>query len=321
MTRGYEVVAADIAELGGTSDSEVVSNINRYYYTVDEQGSTILITDKYKNIRNEYYYDAFGNVLDSKEQVHNRITYTGQQFDGITGQYYLRARFYNPVIGRFTQEDIYRGDGLNLYAYCASNPIVYYDPSGYMCSTKANQYNKEVKEFQGNRGEYLREKYGKLKPGELDSRINERAGIKFSPRAARSQVKNGGYKTYDIDKYSKAGKGANRAKGYGHTKEDGLIEAHHPIQDNWAKEWKKATGKKYSSLKAPTILLRTGKEEIHSKVSALQNARRSIEGFNTDIVHEFNIGYKELIEAGVKPKDAKKAIREAYRYFDSIGGF
>nr|WP_242949941.1 RHS repeat-associated core domain-containing protein [Clostridium saccharobutylicum] len=30
------------------------------------------------------------------------MTYTGQQFDGVTGQYYLRARFYNPVIGRFT---------------------------------------------------------------------------------------------------------------------------------------------------------------------------------------------------------------------------
>lgn len=49
----------------------------------------------------------------------------------MTGQYYLRARYYNPVIGRFTQEDTYRGDGLNLYAYCANNPVMYYDPSGH----------------------------------------------------------------------------------------------------------------------------------------------------------------------------------------------
>lgn len=45
-------------------------------------------------------------------------------------QYYLRDRYYNPVVGRFLQEDTYRGDGLNLYAYCANNPVVYYDSSG-----------------------------------------------------------------------------------------------------------------------------------------------------------------------------------------------
>ncbi len=44
------------------------------------------------------------------------------------------------------QEDTYRGDGLNLYAYCANNPVIYYDPSGYigLCPTdKVNQYKKE----------------------------------------------------------------------------------------------------------------------------------------------------------------------------------
>ena len=75
--------------------------------------------------------NAFGNLLSSKEDIHNRITYTGQQYDRVTNQYYLRARYYNPVIGRFTQEDVYRGDGLNLYAYCNNNPVEYCDPSGY----------------------------------------------------------------------------------------------------------------------------------------------------------------------------------------------
>ncbi|WP_252243923.1 MULTISPECIES: RHS repeat-associated core domain-containing protein [unclassified Clostridium] len=116
--------------------------MSRYYYSVDEQGSTDFITDDSGNIKNEYYYDAFGNILDSKEEIHNRITYTGQQFDGITQQYYLRARFYNPVIGRFTQEDVYRGDGLNLYAYCGNNPEGYYDPSRYaMCPLDNWPYN------------------------------------------------------------------------------------------------------------------------------------------------------------------------------------
>ncbi len=82
-------------------------------------------------VENSYRYDAFGNLLERKETVPNRILYTGQQYDQETGQYYLRARYYNPVVGRFLQEDTYHGDGLNLYAYCANNPVVYYDPSGH----------------------------------------------------------------------------------------------------------------------------------------------------------------------------------------------
>ena len=78
----------------------------------------------------QYEYDAFGALLERYENVPNRLLYGGQQYDRETEQYYLRTRYYNPVIGRFMQEDVYRGDGLNLYAYCANNPVMYYDPSG-----------------------------------------------------------------------------------------------------------------------------------------------------------------------------------------------
>ena len=61
--------------------------------------------------------------------------------DPVTQQYYLRARFYNPVIGRFTQEDTYYGDGLNLYQYCQANPVGYVDPSGHNCETTQSRYN------------------------------------------------------------------------------------------------------------------------------------------------------------------------------------
>ena len=106
------------------------------YYHRDEQLSTVFVTDGQGEIRNSYQYDAFGIPLETTEQLNNRIRYTGQQYDDVTGQYYLRARYYNPVAGRFMQEDVYQGDGLNLYAYCGNNPVVYYDPSGW-----SNQQN------------------------------------------------------------------------------------------------------------------------------------------------------------------------------------
>lgn len=116
-----------------------------YHYASDEMGSTTHIVDEAGTVQNRYEYDAWGNLTAQEEAVSNRFKYTGQQFDPVTQQYYLRARFYNPVIARFTQEDIYRGDGLNLYAYCANNPVLYEDPSGFAqskCYKDALEYFK-----------------------------------------------------------------------------------------------------------------------------------------------------------------------------------
>ena len=104
-----------------------------YYYHQDEQLNTTLITNRNGEIKNQYQYDAFGNGLETIEELFNRIRYTEQQYDQTTEQYYLRARYYNPKLGRFMQEDVYQGDGLNLYVYCRNNPVLYYDPSGYSC--------------------------------------------------------------------------------------------------------------------------------------------------------------------------------------------
>ena len=101
-----------------------------YHYASDEMGSTTHIVDDEGQVQNRYEYDAWGNPTLCEEKISNRFKFTGQQFDPITQQYYLRARFYNSVIARFTQEDTYRGDELNLYAYCWNNPTFYIDPTG-----------------------------------------------------------------------------------------------------------------------------------------------------------------------------------------------
>ena len=141
-----------------SSDSE---NAKTYYhYVCDEQGSVSHIIrgeDKESGVSeqgreqdrilNQYEYDAFGNTISCKEQVENRFRYQGEQYDPITRQYYLRARYYNPVIGRFIQEDTYYGDGLNLYEYCRNNTITYKDPTGHnICPTQRDLYHKYKEE-------------------------------------------------------------------------------------------------------------------------------------------------------------------------------
>ena len=92
-----------------------------------------------------YTYDAFGTltyiqslneegVLAQTDTALSRFLYAGEQYDEVSGLYYLRARRYDTTVGRFTQEDTYLGDGRNLYVYVQNNPLKYVDPSGY--STK-----------------------------------------------------------------------------------------------------------------------------------------------------------------------------------------
>ena len=120
--RGYVLGNEYISQVNGTSFG---------YYLNDEQGSVRYLTGSDGSIRNHYRYSAFGETITAEETVPNRLRYNGQMADGLTGLYYLRVRYYNASLGRFTQEDVIYNDGLNLYAYCNSNPVMYADPSGY----------------------------------------------------------------------------------------------------------------------------------------------------------------------------------------------
>ena len=108
---------------------------NWYYYIYNAHGDVIGLVNDAGTVVNNYTYDAWGNILSETETIENPIKYAGEYYDDELGMYYLRARYYDPKVGRFTSYDIQEGDivnplDMNRYVYCRNNPIKYIDPSG-----------------------------------------------------------------------------------------------------------------------------------------------------------------------------------------------
>lgn len=139
--RGYVYGNEYISQNNGSSSG---------YYLNDEQGSIRYLTGSDGSIRNHYRYSAFGESITAEETVPNRLKYNAQMADELTGLYYLRARYYNASLGRFTQEDVIYNDGLNLYAYCNSNPVMYSDPSGFAKETCKSKVGGECDSESGS---------------------------------------------------------------------------------------------------------------------------------------------------------------------------
>ncbi len=135
------------------------------YYTFNAHGDVVGLVSAAGTQTKTYDYDAFGNEKDRLGADPNPFHYCGEYFDVESGAYYLRARYYDPSIGRFTQEDTHwnasnmiYGDepqqigeyedplrtsryvyapqitavmqAGNLYGYGLQNPVKYFDHTG-----------------------------------------------------------------------------------------------------------------------------------------------------------------------------------------------
>jgi len=110
------------------------------YYHYDGLGSTRNLTNGSGQEMASYTYDAFGAVRYMTGSSANEFTFTGEQIDGQLGLLYLRARYYDPDIGRFTSRDWLPGvesipQTLNRYPYVRNNPVNAIDPSGELEET------------------------------------------------------------------------------------------------------------------------------------------------------------------------------------------
>jgi RHS repeat-associated protein len=146
-------VVADLDEAGGMVKAYVwgpgIDNLlsmtvyggttNTYYALKDHLGSVLALTDGAGNIVESYRYDAWGRTtvygangaVLKASAVGNRYCWQGREYSFKAGLYYFRARWYEPVTGRWMSNDpIGISGGLNQYVFCGNNPINFVDPFG-----------------------------------------------------------------------------------------------------------------------------------------------------------------------------------------------
>ncbi len=123
------------------------------FYLYDGQNSVRHHSDNSGNLKvynytggscDTFSYDAYGHRVDPlQDVVSDTLLYTGEMYDSSAEMYYLRARYYNPLNGRFNQEDRFAGSqqdpqSLHKYLYCHANPVNFIDPSGMFSLTGLN---------------------------------------------------------------------------------------------------------------------------------------------------------------------------------------
>ncbi|MFA6081904.1 MAG: RHS repeat-associated core domain-containing protein [Patescibacteria group bacterium] len=130
------------------------NNPQTYYYLKNGHSDITGLTDASGNRLVSYSYDAWGNVTvstmggptpDSRavpqppapqnnlDKLNPRL-YAGYWYDSTIKLYYMKARMYDPSLGRFTSQDPVVADntalGSNPYIYCNNSPLTHTDPSG-----------------------------------------------------------------------------------------------------------------------------------------------------------------------------------------------
>jgi RHS repeat-associated protein len=103
------------------------------YFAFDALGNTSEITDASGAVLNQYAYQPFGERLAGQESIENPFQFVGEHGVMHEGHdlLFMRARYYDPQTGRFTQRDpVGSVQGPNLYDYASGDPLNRLDPSG-----------------------------------------------------------------------------------------------------------------------------------------------------------------------------------------------
>jgi len=111
------------------------------YHPIKDQLGTVraMVDATGTNVVEAYRFDAWGRVTVHNavgaelpaSSIGNRYLFQGREYSWASGLYSFRARWYDPVTGRWLSNDpISVAGGLNQYAFCANRPVMATDPRG-----------------------------------------------------------------------------------------------------------------------------------------------------------------------------------------------
>jgi len=109
---------------------------NPYFHVIDAMGNVIGDHTGSGSVGQQLAYDAWGRATTVTGTSANTLRWKGLHWEsgaavGSDGLYYMRARWYDPGLGRFLSEDpIGISGGLNLYVFSTDDPINGADPAG-----------------------------------------------------------------------------------------------------------------------------------------------------------------------------------------------
>ncbi|BCA54016.1 hypothetical protein W02_11560 [Nitrospira sp. KM1] len=157
--QGGTVAAAYLRSLNIDEPFIRQTGVAHEYYHADALGSSLVLSNAAGGSVTTYAYEPFGKTTVAGTNA-NTLQFTGRENDG-TGLYYYRARYYSPLLPRFTNEDsldlseiilLAQGDQTevpdpefiallrstvlanpllgNRYSYALSNPVNFSDPTG-----------------------------------------------------------------------------------------------------------------------------------------------------------------------------------------------
>lgn len=111
----------------------VRQNGQTYYYALEYPGHVVGLATAAGQVVNRYEYTPFGEIRSMTEGVPNPLRFMARELDPDAGLYYVRNRWYDPVLERFVSEDpIGLAGGINPYAYAGNSPTNFRDPSGLL---------------------------------------------------------------------------------------------------------------------------------------------------------------------------------------------